>query len=329
MSASDAVVVEPNFPCLLGPSIKGPTDTTAITANGQLLLVNGRGGIEALDCPNVTTLVQVSGLPEGKTHEDVTASMTQQLLGGLEGKQPVDRSQPHVTLLWNEYLGEAMMQTLCNVVALVLARHFRLRDWEAREAARVCFETHLPGAWSTSLESEARYHQAYAQLSPALVLFYGHDPKYAPYHVFSQFYLISYVGADGVTLYNSSEQEMHAQKALLFGDRETYTKILKAKSPYQHKKLGRQVRGFDKARWEQECFAIVARANVAKFGSTPAMRAILLATGDSELYEATAGDSIWAIGLDVDVAARTPKTAWRGTNLLGKALVYARNQLKK
>jgi ribA/ribD-fused uncharacterized protein len=68
---------------------------------------------------------------------------------------------------------------------------------------------------------------------------------------------------------------------------------------------------------------------VCKFSSTPEMRAILLSTGDSELYEATVGDAIWAIGLDVDVAARTPKTAWRGSNLLGKALVYARNELRK
>jgi ribA/ribD-fused uncharacterized protein len=71
----------------------------------------------------------------------------------------------------------------------------------------------------------------------------------------------------------------------------------------------------------------VARANVCKFSSTPQMRATLLSTGDSEIYEATAGDAIWAIGLDVDVAARTPKTAWHGTNLLGKALVHARTRI--
>jgi ribA/ribD-fused uncharacterized protein len=333
--SSDSVVTVPVFPRPWTAATSGPREGLSVVLGGQLLLLNDkqRWTKEALDLPNITRIIYFRGFPAGETQEGVTKCMVAQLLECLD-EIPEDTTLPHVALLWEECPGSNVHGALCNVLALALAKVFRLRNWEARDLVRVELEKHVPGTWTTSANDEQLYAAAYREVAfpdhnPAILLFYAHDPKYAPYHVFSQFFKISYVGADGKTIYGCSEQEMHAEKALLFGDHETHQKIMRAKSPYDHKKFGRLVRGFDKDVWEKHCFAIVARANVAKFSnSTPAMRDVLMSTGDSEIYEATASDTIWAIGLDVDVAEVTPKHKWLGMNLLGKALVYARNALK-
>jgi hypothetical protein len=250
-AAAASNIVEPDFPCLLSPSQQGPLPTTAITANGTLLLVSGRHAqADNLDCPNVTTLVELLGLPDNQTPDEVTASMFERLMHGLNDTSSlVDANTPHVALMWDKQQANSteLVQIVCNVVALVLARQFRLRDWEARDAAKACFDKCLPGVWTSSIDNDMeRYSAAYTTLAfppsqPALRLFYGHDSKYAPYHVFSQFYKISYIGADG-SRYNCSEKEMHAGKARLFNDHDTLDKIMKSSSPYEHKKLGRQVR---------------------------------------------------------------------------------------
>src|SRR5207249_1139920 len=90
---------------------------------------------------------------------------------------------------------------------------------------------------------------------------------------------------DGHT-YSTAEHWMMASKARLFGDRDTEAEILAAASPAQAKKLGRKVQGFDDAQWMQARFEIVTRGNIAKFSSTPALRAYLLATGSTILVEA-------------------------------------------
>src|SRR5262245_19374571 len=80
---------------------------------------------------------------------------------------------------------------------------------------------------------------------------------------FSQWLLGPFVVAG--QRYPTAEHDMMAGKARLFGDARALEAILSAKSPGAAKALGREVRGFDEARWEASRFALVVEGNLAKF----------------------------------------------------------------
>ncbi|WP_395574991.1 NADAR family protein [Streptomyces sp. BK79] len=128
--------------------------------------------------------------------------------------------------------------------------------------------------------------------------------------------------------YATAEHWMMAGKARLFEDAEAERRVLAAGHPAEAKKAGRLVRGFDEAVWARERFRIVVEGSVHKFASDPALRAYLLDTGDRVLVEASPVDRVWGIGLAADDAAATDPERWRGPNLLGFALMTARERLR-
>jgi ribA/ribD-fused uncharacterized protein len=132
--------------------------------------------------------------------------------------------------------------------------------------------------------------------------------------------------ADGVR-YASAEHWMMAGKARLFGDAEVRERVLAAATPAEAKKLGRQVRGFDEERWRAARFPLVVAGNVEKFGADPALRAYLLGTRGRVLVEASPRDRVWGIGLGASHPDAADPARWRGTNLLGFALMEARARL--
>jgi hypothetical protein len=132
---------------------------------------------------------------------------------------------------------------------------------------------------------------------------------------------------EGVT-YVCAEQFMMAEKARLFGDEATRRKILAAADPREHKALGREVTPFDEARWTNACREIVFQGNLAKFTQDEALRALLLATGDKTLAEASPKDLVWGIGLAADDWQATHRGKWRGKNWLGEALMRVRAELR-
>lgn len=60
----------------------------------------------------------------------------------------------------------------------------------------------------------------------------------------------------------------------------------------------------------------------------PQLRAYLLSTGDRVLVEASPMDRIWGIGLAADDERALDPSRWRGLNLLGFALMEARDRLR-
>ncbi len=127
--------------------------------------------------------------------------------------------------------------------------------------------------------------------------------------------------------YATAEHYMMAGKARLFGDREIEAKILASDDPREAKGLGRKVRGFEAARWQQACVGIVVDGNVAKFTQHRKLRAFLLGTGETILVEASPLDTIWGIGLGKENPKALDPRSWRGTNLLGFALMDVRGKL--
>jgi ribA/ribD-fused uncharacterized protein len=128
---------------------------------------------------------------------------------------------------------------------------------------------------------------------------------------------------DGVT-YRTAEHWMMAQKARLFGDEETFARIVDAGHPKQVKALGRQIRPFDEETWAAHRFEIVAAGNAAKFARHPELAEFLLGTGSRILVEASPLDRIWGIGTAADDDRAGRPSEWRGLNLLGFALMEAR-----
>ncbi|MET8503709.1 NADAR family protein [Streptomyces sp. NPDC004787] len=132
---------------------------------------------------------------------------------------------------------------------------------------------------------------------------------------------------DGVR-YATAEHWMMARKARLFEDPEAERAALAAASPAAAKKAGRLVRGFDEEVWRRERFGIVVEGSVHKFASDEGLRSFLLGTGSRVLVEASPVDRIWGIGLAADDPAAGDPDRWRGLNLLGFALMEARERLR-
>lgn len=128
--------------------------------------------------------------------------------------------------------------------------------------------------------------------------------------------------------YATAEHWMMAAKARLFDDKEAEGKALTASAPASAKKAGRLVRGFDEAVWERERSGIVVEGSVHKFRQDARLREYLLGTGDRVLVEASPMDRIWGIGLAADDERALDPARWRGINLLGFALMEARERLR-
>lgn len=164
---------------------------------------------------------------------------------------------------------------------------------------------------------------------PRLLFFWGHQPSKdgrITASCFSQWWPAPFT-ADG-SRYPTAEHWMMAAKARLFGDTEMAARVLEAGSPKQAKELGRGVKGFDAAAWDREKFGIVAEGSFQKFSQNKDIGEFLLATGDQVLVEASPVDRIWGIGLAADDEKAANPLLWRGENLLGFALMQARDRLR-
>ncbi len=103
--------------------------------------------------------------------------------------------------------------------------------------------------------------------------FWGHRPATddkVGKSCFSQWYEASFK-LDGVR-YASAEHYMMAAKARLFDDPRLLERIQAARSPGEAKALGREVAGFDEARWNAERVGIVIEGNLGKFGQNASLK---------------------------------------------------------
>lgn len=159
------------------------------------------------------------------------------------------------------------------------------------------------------------------------VFFWGHTEK--PGEVtkacFSQWYGCQFT-VDGIT-YDTAEQYMMAQKAMIFGDKAVFQEIMAAKHPKQYKALGRKIVKFVDSIWDERKYGVVVRGNYAKFSQNPELKEFLLSTKTRILVEASPYDSVWGIGLAADDQNIENPLNWKGKNLLGFALMEVRDML--
>lgn len=128
-------------------------------------------------------------------------------------------------------------------------------------------------------------------------------------------------------LYVSAEHWMMAEKASLFGDENILSKILSTRKPGAAKALGRQIEKFDQSVWDNHKYHIVVMGSYHKFSQDNELKGFLVGTGTRVLIEASPVDKVWGIGLaEADPHVGNP-LKWKGENLLGFALMSARDVL--
>lgn len=124
------------------------------------------------------------------------------------------------------------------------------------------------------------------------------------------------------------EQLMMFCKAKLFGDEQTATLIMATTDPAEHKRLGRLVRGFDKALWEAKCDHYVYTGCLAKAQQNVHIKNHLLNTDELELAEAARNDTIWGVGLAESDPLIHGRKNWRGMNKLGRIWMRIRDEVR-
>ena len=143
----------------------------------------------------------------------------------------------------------------------------------------------------------------------------------------SQWYISSFK-VDNIK-YFCAEQYMMSQKALLFNDLDTYNKIMNSQHQNECKKLGREIKNFDHEKWDKNKFDIVTTGNIHKFQQNEQLKNYLLSTNKKILVEASPYDKIWGIGMAETDKNILDESKWKGSNLLGKALMKVRDILNQ
>lgn len=125
---------------------------------------------------------------------------------------------------------------------------------------------------------------------------------------------------DNITL-PSAEHCMMYMKAMMFKDYDAMANVIAAETPAEAKRIGRQVKNFDNAKWDAARYALVRNINYEKFRSGKG-REILghfakTPAGKTAVFvETSPYDAIWGI----KNRNLTGPELWEGDNLLGFAL---------
>ena len=110
----------------------------------------------------------------------------------------------------------------------------------------------------------------------------------------------------------------HYFQAQKFEDAAYQDKIRTASDPKRAADLGRSRAMPLRADWEQVKDNVMAEAVLKKFQTHPALRALLLATGEQDIVENAPGDYYWGCGKDGS-----------GQNRLGRILEQVRELLRE
>lgn len=129
--------------------------------------------------------------------------------------------------------------------------------------------------------------------------------------------------------FKTSEQAFMWEKAMYFKDYAIAEQILDAETPYEAKKLGRKVKGFNDDDWASVRYDIMKTIVFKKFEQNTNLKKLLLNKDwkDKIFVEGSPFDKIWGVGISYDSPLIADENNWKGENLLGKVLCEVRKML--
>lgn len=117
------------------------------------------------------------------------------------------------------------------------------------------------------------------------------------------------------------------QKARVFGDQLSAETIMASTDPKDMKTAGRLVVGFNQDIWDCVSLSVMKTANLYKYLHNKELRIELFRTAGSILVEASKGDKLWGVGMDIDDPNISSPSMWQGKNQLGYILSSIRDHL--
>eukprot|EP00403_Amphidinium_massartii_P028600 CAMPEP_0178394048 /NCGR_PEP_ID=MMETSP0689_2-20121128/12501_1 /TAXON_ID=160604 /ORGANISM="Amphidinium massartii, Strain CS-259" /LENGTH=282 /DNA_ID=CAMNT_0020014657 /DNA_START=1 /DNA_END=849 /DNA_ORIENTATION=- len=156
-----------------------------------------------------------------------------------------------------------------------------------------------------------------------------------PYRCFSNFYKeldpyiyeIKFGSKTGCrVMVEHAMKALHITKASIFKDDEGFDDILAEPMAHKCKAKGRKCKNFDDAVWQSMVHEVAYEVVLQKFSSSEELTTTLLSTGDKIIAEANL-DTLWGIGLEEDDPRVQSPEEWPGQNVLGKALMRARETI--
>lgn len=155
-------------------------------------------------------------------------------------------------------------------------------------------------------------------------IYFFSSKKGVPFAFLSQCYPCSF--SDTQYTYNSTEQYLMAQKAILFNDEYNLKCIMSSSSPYMIKKYGKMIQNFNEDVWRLHLENIILQGNLLKFEQNKDLKELLLNTGTKELAEANPYDDF--LGIAREAKENLTKDKWQGKNILGNILMNVREILR-
>ena len=132
---------------------------------------------------------------------------------------------------------------------------------------------------------------------------------------------------DGMKFCNVEQYIMY-RKCTVFGDFKAAEAVMATSDPETQKAIAGKAQGYNETIWNGLRQVVLTRALIAKFEQNLSLREALLKTENDYLVECARSDKIWACGLSLYDDARKDIANWRGTNILGFALMEVREILK-
>lgn len=104
--------------------------------------------------------------------------------------------------------------------------------------------------------------------------------------------------------------------------------IMNSTDPRQIQKLGRQVKNFEQAKWNENSQEFLYQANLYKFGQNEKFKNFIMSVPKNAIFvEASPLDKNWGIKMTADNPKAQNPFEWEGTNFLGFQITRARDYI--
>lgn len=153
---------------------------------------------------------------------------------------------------------------------------------------------------------------------------YFHKPE-EPFGFLSNWYLSDFTV--GGIKYSSCEQYIMEQKCKILGDNALADQIMATDDVAAQQRIARNTANYSETIWNGLRQVIALRGLYAKFSQNDTLKQQLLETGDAYLVECAWSDKTWACGIGLDSSDKEDIEKWKGTNILGFALMEVREML--